>query len=285
MTATVDTEPAFVDGLPADDYHADRTSISSSGLRALLPPGCPAQYLYDRNNPKPPKREFDLGNATHTEILGDGHEIEVIDAPNWLKADAREKRDAAYDQRRVPLLHHEYEQVQAMAAAIRQHPQAGPLFAGKGIAERSLYWTDPATGVRCRARPDWLKEYPGLTLAVDLKTIKSSDPETVSRAIRDHSYHQQDPLYIDGITAVLKPADVRFVFVFVSKQPPHLITVGELVQQDRDTGRARNERALRIYADCQATGNWPDWTGTTTEIPPIAMPSWDSIRQAEEYLR
>lgn len=285
MTAAVDTEPRFVDGLPADDYHADRTSISSSGLRALLPPGCPAQYRYDRDNPKPPKREFDLGNATHTEILGDGHEIEVIDAPNWMKADARELRDAAYDQGKVPLLAREYEQVQAMAGAVRQHPQAGPLFAGKGIAERSLYWTDPATGVRVRVRPDWLKELPGLTLCVDLKSTRDANPEAVSRTIRDYSYHQQDALYIDGITAVLKPVDVRFVFVFVSKTPPYLVTVRELVQQDRDIGRARNEKALRIYADCQRTSQWPDWTGPTTEIPPVGMPSWDTIRQTEEYLR
>ncbi|WP_282916571.1 PD-(D/E)XK nuclease-like domain-containing protein, partial [Streptomyces exfoliatus] len=96
----------------------------------------------------------------------------------------------------VPLLRHEWAQVQAMAAAVRQHPQAGPLFTGQGIAERSLYWTDPATGVRCRVRPDWLKELPGLTLAVDLKTTKDASPQAVQKAIRDYSYHQQDALYI-----------------------------------------------------------------------------------------
>ncbi|CAM5249212.1 hypothetical protein SGLAM104S_01580 [Streptomyces glaucescens] len=106
----------------------------------------------------------------------------------------------------------------------------------------------------------------------------------MSRAIRDHSYHQQDAFYVDGIWAALAPEDVRFVFVFQSKTAPYLITVRELTQQDRDIGRARNQRALRIYADCERTGIWPDWTGPVTEIPQIGMPAWDTIRQAEEYL-
>jgi hypothetical protein len=277
--------PKVVDGLPADDYHADTTSISSSGLRALLPPGCPAQFKYDRDNPPAPKREFDLGTAVHAELLEEGKGLTVLDFDNYQTKAAQQDRDEARAAGLVPLLRQEYEQVQAMVAAVRKHPQAGPLFAGPGIAERSIYWTDPATGIRCRVRPDWLKELPSLTLAVDLKTTKDASPQAVQKAIRDYSYHQQDALYVDGIWAALKPEDVRFVFVFVSKTPPHLITVRELPQQDRDIGRARNEHALRIYADCTARDEWPDWTGPVDEIPQLGLPSWDVIRQTEEYIR
>ena len=280
-----DGHPGWVDGLSADDYHADRTTISSSGLRALLPPGCPAQYAYDRDHPPAPKREFDLGHAVHTELLGVGEELSVLDYGNYQTKAAQTARDEARANGLVPVLQREYEQVQAMATAVRQHPQAGPLFAGPGIAERSIYFTDKATGIRCRIRPDWLKELPGLALAVDLKTSKDASPQAVQKAIRDYSYHQQDALYTDGIWAALQPEDVRFVFVFVSKTPPHLITVRELPQQDRDIGRARNERALRLYADCTARGEWPDWTGPVDEIPQLGLPSWDVIRQTEEYIQ
>ena len=287
MTAAVEVEePRIVDGLPADEYHADRTSISSTGLRALLAPGCPAQFKYDRDHPQPPKREFDLGHAVHTLVLGEGHDLVVVDYPDWKKADARAERDEAYDAGKVPLLPKEKKQVDAMAKAIREHPLAGPLFApGTGIAERSLYWTDSATGIRCRVRPDWLKQMPGLTLCVDLKTTKDANPDAVSRAIRDYRFHQQDAFYVDGIWAAMQPEDVRFIFVFISKTAPYLITVRELTQQDRDIGRARNERALRIYADCVANDHWPDWTGPVTEIPQIGMPTWATLRQAEEFLK
>ncbi|MFB6776554.1 PD-(D/E)XK nuclease-like domain-containing protein [Streptomyces sp. NPDC056352] len=290
MTTTIEppvvTAPVVVDGMSAEDYHADRGSVSSTGLRKLLAPGCPAQFKWDRDNPQPHKKEFDLGHAAHLLVLGEGPELEVIDAPDWKKVATRELRDLAYAEGKVPLLTKDHEQVQAMAEAIRQHPLAGPLFApGTGTAEQSIFWTDPATGVRCRVRPDWLKQLPGLTLCVDYKTIKAADPDTVSKAIRDHGYHQQDALYVDGIYAALGAENVRFVFVFQSKVAPFLITVRELADQDRAIGRAKNERALRIYADCTATGIWPDWTGPVTDIPTISMPTWAVLNETEEYLR
>ncbi|CAM5249179.1 hypothetical protein SGLAM104S_01579 [Streptomyces glaucescens] len=139
--------PVVRDDLTAEQYHADRTSISSSGLRALLPPGCPAQFKYDRDNPRPPKREFDLGHAAHKLVLGVGEELVFTEYEDWRTKAAREERDAIRYDGGVPLLAHEGEQVQAMAEAIRQHPIAGPLFTpGTGRAELSLYWTDRETG-------------------------------------------------------------------------------------------------------------------------------------------
>ncbi|URN11312.1 PD-(D/E)XK nuclease-like domain-containing protein [Streptomyces radiopugnans] len=73
--------------------------------------------------------------------------------------------------------------------------------------------------------------------------------------------------------------------MFQSKTAPYLVTVRELDQQTRDIGRARNERALRIYADCQRTGTWPDWTGPVDDIPFIALPTWAALRETEEYLK
>ncbi|WP_167756106.1 PD-(D/E)XK nuclease-like domain-containing protein [Streptomyces sp. 4R-3d] len=291
MTTTIEppvtTAPAYIDGLSADKYHADRTSISSTGLRKLLAPGCPAQFKYDRDTPQPHKKEFDLGHAAHLLVLGEGPELAVVDYPDWRKKDAQTERDLAYAEGKTPLLKKDHDMVQAMASAIRQHPLAGPLFApGTGIAERSIYWTDPATGIRCRVRPDYLKQLPGLTLCVDYKTITKADPDTISKAIREHGYHQQDALYADGIEAAgLAPDGCRFLFVFQSKTAPYLVTVRELDQQSRDIGRAKNERALRIYADCETTGIWPDWTGPVEDIPQISLPTWAAITETEEYLR
>ncbi|WHM30284.1 PD-(D/E)XK nuclease-like domain-containing protein [Streptomyces sp. BPPL-273] len=288
MTAAVEVEaPKVVDGLPAEAYHADRTSISSSGLRALFTPGCPAQFKYDRDNPQPPKREFDLGHAAHKLILGEGEEIVVTEWDDWRTKAAREQRDDIRARGAVPLLFHEGEQVQAMADAIRQHRLAGPLFTpGNGIAERSIYWTHPGTGVRVRVRPDWLIIRPDVTFVVDVKTAADASPDGFSRSIESYSYHQQGALYIDGVEAAgLAPEGARFLFVVQSKKAPYLVTVGELKDQDQDIGRARNEEALRRYADCVANNDWPDWTGHVDTIPQLGMPSWATLRQAEEFLK
>lgn len=286
MTATSTLAPPIVrDDLTADEYHADRTSISSTGLRELLDPGCPAQFKHDRDNPKPAKKEFDLGHAAHALILGDGPKLEVVEGARWdtnaTKAKVKQLRAKGI----VPLKDHEMEQVQAMADAIRRHPQAGPLLApGNGVAERSIFWTHRETGVRVRVRPDWLIVRPEFTAIVDLKTTTDASPAAVSKAIANYSYHQQGALYVDGVYAAYDPQDVRFFFVFQSKRAPYLVTVRELKDQDQDIGRARNEKALRIYKECLDNDEWPDWTGPVTEIPQIGMPTWDTLRQAEEYL-
>lgn len=279
-----DGHPGWVDGLSAEAYHADRTTISSSGLRALLPPGCPAQYQYDRDNPPAPKREFDLGHAVHGEVLGEGPEIDVLPFDSYLTKPAKEARDEAREMGVVPLLRHEWDQVQAMAEAIRQHPVAGPLFApGTGIAERSLYWTEPRTGVRCRVRPDWLKEAgEGRRIVVDLKTARAVDPAALQRAVYEHGYHAQAAFYLEGVKALGLHGDQEpaFIFVFQSKTPPYLVHLVELDFPALTLGAARNERALQIYAECQRTGIWPGFNDRITYLP---LPPYAEKRDHEEY--
>lgn len=286
MTTAVEVEaPQIVDGLPAEKYHADRTSISSSGLRALLAPGCPAQFKYDRDHPQPPKREFDLGHAAHKLVLGEGPDFRIIDYPDYKKVAAQKLRDEAYELGLVPLLAKEHDQVQGMAEAIRQHPVAGPLFTpDNGVAERSIYWTDPRTGARCRCRPDWMPHRgDGRLVVVDYKTARAVDPEALQRAVYEHGYHAQAAFYLDGVKALGLNGDQEpaFVFVFQSKTAPYLVHLVELDFPALALGAARNERALRTYAECERTGNWPGFNDRITYLP---LPPWAERRDQEEYL-
>ncbi|MFE9736178.1 PD-(D/E)XK nuclease-like domain-containing protein [Streptomyces sp. NPDC005863] len=285
MTAAVEVEaPAIVDGLPADEYHADKTSISSTGLRALLAPGCPAQFKYDRDHPQPPKKEFDLGNAAHAAVLGEGHDIVEIQYPDYKAGAAQAAKREAYAAGKVPLLPKEKDQVDAMAAAIRQHPIAGPLFApGTGVAEQSIYWTDQATGVRCRCRPDWMPHRgDGRLVVVDYKTAKAVDEAALQKAVYERGYHAQAAHYLDGVKAAGLHGDREpaFVFVFQAKTAPYLVHLVELDMPALFLGAARNERALRRYAECERTGIWPGFNDRITYLP---LPPWAEKRDQEEY--
>lgn len=297
MTATLDA-PAVsplwhglgvysADELSLEQYHLDIApggSLSSSGARALLDPGCPAQFNYDRQHPKPVKREFEVGTAAHHLVLGEGPDLVRVDADEWRTAKVKAEVAAIRERGAIPLKPDTYQQVQDMADALRRDQLAGPLLVpGRGTPEQSLYWADPNTGVVCRCRPDWLMELPDLTVCVDYKTTRDASPRGVSKAIGDYDYHQQAAWYVDGIQHVLgKPA--RFVLVAQSKTAPYLVTTRELTQADLDIGRAKNAKALRVYAECTRTGVWPDWTGPVDEIPTIALPTWQAIQEAEEFL-
>ena len=128
--------------LPAEVYHA-RPELSSTGIRKLLPPSCPALFDYEQRNGSPTRRVWEIGSAAHKLVLGVGPKLVLVDRPRWdtneIKAELAEIR-AAGD---IPLKHAEYDQVHAMADALRAHPLAGALFRpGTGLAEQALIWQE-----------------------------------------------------------------------------------------------------------------------------------------------
>lgn len=278
------TEPGVYDGMPAEIYHADPVpggSLSSGGARKLLPPSCPALFHHDRKHPQAHRKEFDLGHAAHLMVLGAGPELVVVDAADWRTKAAKEQRDEAYSADAVPLLIADYEQIQAMAEALRQHPIASFLFDPEaGKPEQSLFWTDPRTGAWRRARPDWLPHpVEGRRLIVpDYKTCRAADLESLSRAIHQYGYHQQAAWYLDGVMALGLAADPAFVFVAQEKTAPYLITVFEVEAMSMQIARDLNRDALDLYQQCTATDQWPAYN---TSIAHISVPPWVEI----QYLR
>lgn len=281
------TEPGVYD-MTAEEYHADTAvpggSLSSSGARRLLPPGCPALYRWEQDHPQPAKKTFDFGHAAHKEVLGEGPELVVVDAPLWNTDSIRAEVAAIRAGGGIPLKQAEYEQVQAMAAAIRQHPLASALLdPSTGQAEASLFTQDPATGVWMRARPDWLPHRTASrTILSDYKTTADASNEGFTKSIQSFGYYQQSPWYIDVAAALdLASDDAEFLFIAQEKNPPYLVNVIGLDADWLRKGRARNRAALEKYAECTATGRWP---GYGDEPNYLSQPVWADIRDTEEYL-
>ncbi|WP_416906210.1 PD-(D/E)XK nuclease-like domain-containing protein [Micromonospora echinospora] len=220
------TEPGVYAGITDTAYHLDPVpggSLSSSGARRLLPPSCPALFRHWRDNPQPPKREFDLGHAAHTLVLGAGPQIVEIEHDSWRTNAAKDAAAEARDAGKVPLLTKDFEVVQAMAAALRDHPTAAALLRPEGgRPELSAFWIDPETRIWCRLRTDWLDvSRPGRLIVPDYKTCASAAPDDLQRAIWDHGYHQQADWYLGGLRALgLAAEDSQFVFIFQEKRPP-----------------------------------------------------------------
>jgi hypothetical protein len=288
MAETVLTDPVMAPGVyddvPAEAYHAD-PALSSTGARQLLPPSCPARFRWDQLYGQPPKAVFDFGQAAHLAALGAGPDLVIVEAPDWRTKRAQQLRDGARAEGAVPLLEHQYEQVQAMAAALRAHPVAGPVFApGSGRGEVSLWWADRPTGVMRRARLDWLREPVAerRLIVPDYKTCRSASPEAFRKATAEYGYHQQADWYTAAVQALgLAPGGAAFVFICQEKDPPYLVATYELDAVALRIGAAKNRAALETFAECTATGRWP---GYGDEPQLISLPPWAEIRDTEEYL-
>ena len=256
----------IVDGMGEADYHG-HASLSSSGARALL--RSPAKFHHERLHGRPGKRVFDFGHAAHGLVLGVGEPLVLVDADDWRTAAAKAARDAAYAAGSVPLLLREYSVVEAMAARIRAHPVASRLFE-QGVAERSFFWTDEATGVECRARTDWLRVTESGVVVVDYKTCTDASPRGFGKSVAEWGYHQQDAWYRDAVAACMS-IDAPFVFVAQEKTPPYLVGCYQLDDEAVEAGWVANRAARRLFRACTETGVWP---GYSDQIETIGLPRW-----------
>lgn len=263
--------------MTAEDYHDQHDWLSVSGAKRLLKPSCPAKFKAGVQVHKP---HFDLGKAAHTRVLGDGEEVVVVDALDWRSKEAREARDAAYAEGKVPILVADNLVIDAMAASLEAHPVAPLLFA-TGKAEQSIFWTDEQTGVQCRARLDWLPEKQnGRRIIIpDLKTAVSAEPGEFSRAAARFHYAMQDDQYREAVRAAGLDPDPAFVFVVIEKEPPYVVTVGQLDDDSQKLGADLNNKARRIYAACLATDTWP---GYADGVASLSLPIWH-FNEYEEY--
>lgn len=271
------TEPGIYD-MPAADYHAQHDWLSVSGAKKLLKPSCPAKFKAQQGLEEH-KPHFDLGKAAHTRVLGDGEEVVVVDAVDWRSKDAREQRDAAYAEGKVPILAAEDIVIDAMAASLKAHDTAPYLFA-TGKAEQSAFWVDAETGVQCRARFDWLPDVAeGRRLIIpDLKTAASAEPEEFGRSAARFHYAMQDDHYTEAARALGLDPDPAFLFVVIEKEPPYIVTVGQLTEEDKRLGRRLNDHARRVFRECTESDHWPAYS---TGITDISLPSWHHYQYEE----
>ena len=95
--------------------------------------------------------------------------------------------------------------------------------------------TDPATGVLCKTRNDWLPD--GHRMIVDLKTTRDASWEAVSKVFARYGYHVQAALYRRVYQLVTGNA-AAFIHVVVESTPPHEVAFLELDPEALQAGEA-----------------------------------------------
>ena len=270
---------ALADGVHklSEAAYFGHSALSASGAKRLLEVS-PARWRLEQAAPPRHSPAFDLGRAAHMLVLRDREAFEIVDAEDWRTKAAREARDGARAEGLVPLLAHQFDQVAAMAAALRRHPWAFEAFS-RGAPEQTLLWTDAETGVRRRAKLDWLPDQ-GRIFA-DYKTAADISEDALQKAIFDHDHYMRAAWYLDGIRALKLAETPVYLFIFQCKEPPFEVRARQLAPVDLEWGRLRNARALRLFAECRAADVWPRWDDD--EIRRITMPDWAHRRLEAEH--
>jgi len=223
------------------------------------------------------KAELERLNAHRTGLLstsGSMSDLAAILAANgqpvtlWQDVRARwAEENAGYTVLSVDT----YEQLLGMRDAIMAHPAASALLAGEGVAEASVYWTDPATGELCRCRPDWWRKD---GVIADLKTTEDASPEGFAKSLINYRYHVQAPWYLGGMAAAHAAghfpdgwqAPRAFAFIAVEKRPPYAVAVYVLDSESLEIGTKLMRADLDTLAKCRATGVWPGYGDTLQQL-------------------
>lgn len=282
------SDPAVRFDVPDAEYHSDRLSLSASGAKTLL--RSPAKFKWEQDHPRKPKKEWDFGHVAHELLLGKGAGIFVLDpAVHGLNKDGspskapaqtaawKEATELARASGMVPVSRDVYEAAQAMTAAVRADPLAGPLFED-GDAEVSAYATDPETGVRLRCRFDWrVGNRADYVTIVDLKTTTDAEPAEFGRLAGKFGYHLAAAWYSwIAAEAYDVPIDrVSFILVAVEKEPPHLVSVTKWGADDLAVGMELRREAIDLYHRCATDDEWPAWPGhNPLKVHTIHLPPW-----------
>lgn len=267
--------------------------LNQSSLKKIL--DSPAHYKAALKNKLIPTAAMKIGTALHSLVLDgekafdslyfdrkkEGKDLTVAEMKEALdKKGVKFKNSAKKAEleallypdgkpidRRTGLSEEEFADVQGMAKSLRRLQ----WYAGTDAEyikrnEVSIYLEH--LGVPFKARLDSILIDEGIVL--DLKTTDSAEPELFTKKVIGLGYDFQLAAYtVAAEQAFGKP--FRFLFAAVERRAPYTVAIYEADEAMQAEGRRKFDEAIRIYKECEASGNWP---GKEITIGSLSYPSW-----------
>lgn len=262
----------LVRDMPASRYHSD-PSVSNTMLSAMnkSPAHCYALHLAPGRPMQQPSDAMLAGTLAHTAILEPEElALRYVAKPAGMRFSTKEGMAWRDQQTSQIITADEMDTARAQRAAVLKVPALADLLSS-GEPEASLFWNDPATGLRCRARTDWLHWIgPNRVIALDIKTISDLTQENVRRAIATYGYHRQHAHYSNGLRACGIEVQ-EFAFGFVSSSYPFLAVAYLLDDESMQQGREEVADLLALYAYCNERNEWPAF-GDGFQL--TSLPAW-----------
>lgn len=248
----------------SDSYHASKP-ISRSKLFRIMKNGqlCPQNYKYLLENPPEETEALLFGRAFHKFVLEhDGFENEFAVAPvcdRRTSAGKSQWNDFVESAQGKSVITSEmFDSIFGMAESIKNNPYAKLLISGE--AEKSYYWTDEITGLKCKCRPDVITKIGDKNVIVDLKSTNNASTDAFQRDCIKLGYDLQVAMYKQGVDAYYKKP-YGFVFIAVEKTAPYALNILEADEHFVEKGQALFRELLGELKYCQDTNDWYGYGG------------------------
>lgn len=219
-----DITPAFAPGIydiELEAYLNERTHVSASGLkRLLLSPLHLQRYLLRQHESTP---QLDFGTAAHCALLEpERFAREYLTLP-VQKVDLFHEADLALiaEERREPvhfITEAQMAAIEGIRAEVEKLPEVVRMLR-EGLPERSVFWRDEASGIRCKVRPDMLV-LPDIIL--ELKTTFDASLAVFQRTLLMQRYHLSAAMYRQGVQHITGHPP-SYVYLVASRNPPYQV--------------------------------------------------------------
>ena len=159
--------------------------------------------------------------------------------------------------------------LEAIKTAIWAHPFASELLQ-KGSSEISCVWNDETTGIKCKARPDRIPDG-NKGVLVDIKSCRSADKGTFTKAVLQYGYARQAAFYCEGIFQAGGLLYDYFVWIAVEKEPPYRVEVYVADDHVLQYGFDSFHQLLDLEKKCRISG-YPHYKEAGAQT--IHLPEW-----------
>lgn len=285
------------DDISIDEYHANRSHISATQIKMAKESLRHFEWYMNGSIAREEKTAFGFGNAFELALLSPNeylqkvavlHDAEFVAEAmksnpelkvprnstvyKKLVSDFREANSGKYEINDVGP--ESFETIEHMLDSCNSDPVIKALIENTEY-QLSLFWTDQATGLGLKTRPDVCKRK--RNVLVNLKTIDDGSPESFSKELSKWEYPLQASIEIEGAlrSGLMETVD-NYLWLVCEKKAPYNATIYEYSANDRAAGEDGLRFMLDRIARAKRENKWPGYSDRsdnsygilTANIPP-----------------
>lgn len=250
--------------LSSEVYHKGR-AVSSSMLKAFADNASPQEIYHRFVKIDAPSRDtpaFIFGRAFHKICL---ERPRFFD--DFAIYEGKTRRGKNFDEFAAKnigkdiITNEIYDDCRRLRDVLYKVPEVRSLLTG-GIAESSTIWIDEETGVKCKARADYIKG----DVVIDLKTCANASRHAFNKDMIKYYYYIQAGHYMEGFDKDY------FAFIVIDKgiyPRVHVIDLSDQYYEMADAAR-RTQMQRVAYFEAHYTKNkeWPAANDTHLVLDP-----------------
>lgn len=276
---------------PSEVYNARRDCVRSSGLKVAL--ACAEKYFYeylsDREEEETESKALRFGRLMHMALLEPVRTRErirvgpVCDRRTKVGKEAYEEFQNSLAPDHIVMDSKEADLTLGMISRLMRDKYVPSIFT-KGVAERSGYYLDEATGLQCMFRPDYMVEYTNFIDIYDYKsTADDASYEGFQWTIDKYEYEVSAAHYVAG-SERLRKKKTNFHWVVQEKTAPYVVGIYSATKELLDIGEYKRRQALEKIAYCKKNDYWPAYADGPVNMSPSRRAAWQQLEREEKVL-